>query len=361
MAKKLRIGIIGAGGIGRRHARAYMSLPNVVITGVCDIVPGRANEFIVREGIENARGFSDLNDLLEAGVDAVSVCTPNVAHHDATVAALEAGAHVLVEKPMAVTLDQAVSMVRAARKAGRILTVGFQTRYDPNTQMLNELVQAGVLGDVYYVETGGGRRRGMPGGTFIRKETAGAGAVADVGCYALDLVMEALGHPRPLTASAATYNHFGTSAKYHPEAEHFEVEDFGCAFVRFEGGLTMVFKTAWAMHMDSLGAMLFLGTEAGLKLTPAGSGPWGGAWDKGIGSMTLYHDIHGHHTASPIPLKEHTLDVFTAKVKDFVRAIQQGDEAPISGEQILLNQAIIDAVLRSAELRKEVAIHIPEI
>jgi Predicted dehydrogenases and related proteins len=361
LTDKLKIGIIGSGGIARGHARAYKNLEHVEVVAVADIVPGRAESFIKAQGLDGARAFTDHRELLEFGVDAVSICTPNVAHHETSIDALNAGVHVLVEKPMAVTLEQAIDMVRTAKRTGRLLSVGFQPRYDPNMQMIKEIVRSGQLGTVYYVETGGGRRRGMPGGTFIRKDLAGAGAMADIGCYSLDMALNALGYPKPLSVSASTYNYFGTSPKYHPEADRFEVEDFGVALVRLEGGITLLFKISWAMHMDSLGATMFLGTDAGLKVTPAGSGPWSGVWDGGVGSITLYHDLFGQHTETPIPVKRHQIDIFAEKVYDFVRAVQEGGPAPIPGDEILYNQAIIDGVLRSAESGREVEIEIPEI
>ncbi|HEV2126557.1 MAG TPA: Gfo/Idh/MocA family oxidoreductase, partial [Chloroflexota bacterium] len=156
-------------------------------------------------------------------------------------------------------------------------------------------------------------------------------------------------------------NYFGSNPRYHKEADRFEVEDFGVALVRLEGDIVLNFKISWAMHMDTLGATMFLGTDAGLKVTPSGSGPWSGVWDGGVGSLTLYHDILGHHTESPIPVKQHNVKIFFEKVKDFVVAIQEGKPAPIPGEQIVRNQAVIDAILRSAEQRREVEIQIPEI
>ena len=120
---------------------------------------------------------------------------------------------------MSVTLAEAVDMVNAQQQSGKILTIGFQPRYDPNMKLVQDIVQSGKLGSVYYVETGGGRRRGMPGGTFIRKELAGAGAMADIGCYSLDMALNAMGYPRPLTVLAFTSNHFGTNKLYHPEAD----------------------------------------------------------------------------------------------------------------------------------------------
>lgn len=360
MPSKIRIGIIGSGGIAGAHARAYKQMPDVEIVAVQDIVPGKANEFIAKWGLDGAIGYQDHLDLLRLDLDGVSVCTPNVAHHRTSIDALMANKNVLVEKPLAVTLQQGIEMVQAAKKSGKILTVGFQPRYDPNMQSVKEIVQT-QLGEVYYVQTGGGRRRGMPKGTFINKELAGAGAMADIGCYSLDLALNALDYPKPLTVSAYTSNRFGTNPLYHPEADKFEVEDFGVALVRLEGGKILNFKISWAMHMDSLGPTIFLGQDAGLKLTPAGKGPWSGVWDGGIGSIELFHDLKGHHVETTIPVQEHKVNIFYEKVRDFVVSIKEGKEAPIPAEEILYNQAIIDGVLRSSELGAEVAINIPEL
>ncbi len=358
---KLKIGIIGSGGIAAAHARAYKKMVDVEVVAVADVVPGKAQQFINQLELINARAFENHLDLLELEIDGVSVCTPNVAHHRTTIDSLLADKHVLVEKPLAVTLQQAIEMVQTAKKTDKILTVGFQPRYDPNMQAVKNIVESGRLGNVYYVQTGGGRRRGMPGGTFINKEMAGAGAMADIGCYSLDLALNALGYPKPLSVSAYTSNHFGTNPTYHPEASKFEVEDFGVALVRLEGGKVLNFKISWAMHMDSLGPTIFLGTDAGLRLTPAGSGPWSGVWDGGIGSIKLFHDMNDHHVDTEIPVQQHNKDIFYEKVRDFVVAIKEGKPAPIPGEQILINQAIIDGVLRSAAEGKEVGVEIPVI
>lgn len=359
MTQVIEIGIIGSGGIAAAHARVYKKMPDVKIVAVADVIPGKAKEFIQNLELKDAKGFDDHRELLHLDLDGVSICTPNVAHHLTTVDSLSAGKHVLVEKPMAVTLQQAIEMVEASKKADRMLSVGFQPRYDPNMQAVKELVQSGQLGNVYYVQAGGGRRRGMPGGTFINKELAGAGAMADIGCYSLDLALNTLGYPRPLTVSAYTSNHFGTNPLYHQEADRFDVEDFGTAFIRLEGGIVLNFKISWAMHMDSLGPTLFLGTDAGLKLTPAGSGPWSGVWDGGIGEISMFHDIKGHHVETEIPVKQHQLDIFYEKVRDFVVSIKESRSAPIPGEQIVINQAIIDGILRSSEEGREVSIDIP--
>ncbi|WP_138753131.1 Gfo/Idh/MocA family protein [Paenibacillus sinopodophylli] len=360
MTRTIRIGIIGSGGIARAHASAYKKMPlQVEIVAVADSLPGRAQAFIEQEELVHATAFEDHKKLLELDLDGVSICTPNFAHHETSVNALNAGKHVLVEKPMSVTLQQSIDMVEAAERSGKMLTVGFQPRYDPNMSLIQEIVQSGKLGNVYFVETGGGRRRGMPGGTFIRKELAGAGAMADIGCYSLDMALNALGYPKPLTVSAYTSNHFGTNPAYHREASQFDVEDFGVAMIRLEGDIILNYKISWAMHMDTLGATMFLGTDAGLKVTPAGIGPWSGVWDGSVGSMTLYHDVANQHVQSDIPVIDHGLNLFDEKVRDFVAAITDNRPAPIPGAEILYNQAIIDGVLRSAASKREVTIDLP--
>lgn len=360
MADKVRIGIIGAGGIAGAHIRAYQQMDDVEVVGIADIVPGKAAEFIERNHIHGAKAFNDADSLLQMDLDAVSNCTYNVSHHDTAVAALQAGKHVLLEKPMSITLEEAIDMARVAKATDRILSVGFQPRYDPNMKLLKDMVSSGLLGKIYYVQTGGGRRRGIPGGTFIEKETAGAGAMADIGCYSLDMALNSLGYPKPLTVSAYTSNYFGTNPTYYPDAEHFEVEDFSVAMIRLEGDIVLNFKISWAMHMDSLGPTLFLGSDAGIRVSPAGTGPWSGIWDGRVGAITVFHDLAGHNTESPIPLINHQVNIFYEKVRDFVNAVKQGASAPIPAEQIVRNQAVIDGILRSAKLGHEVQIEIPE-
>ena len=356
----VRIGIIGTGGIAHAHARAYKQLPGVEIVGVADIVPGKAEEFLALELLHEAKAFQNHRDLLDMDLDGVSICTPNISHHRLTVDALKANKHVLLEKPMSVTLDEAIEMTEASHESSGMLTIGFQPRYDPNTALVRDIVQSGKLGKVYYVETGGGRRRGMPGGTFIRKDLAGAGAMADIGCYSLDMALHALGYPRPLTVSAYTSNHFGSNPLYHPEAERFEVEDFGAAMIRFENDLVLQFKISWAMHMDTLGSTMFLGTDAGLKINPFGSGNWSGVWDGKVGDITMYHDVMGRQTHTPIPPIVHEKDLFFEKVRDFVEAVRDGRPAPIPGDEILIQQAIIDGIIRSSEQKKEIELKLPD-
>ncbi|MDR1569371.1 MAG: Gfo/Idh/MocA family oxidoreductase [Oscillospiraceae bacterium] len=361
--KKLRVGVIGTGGIAHAHMKAYLNQKDVEIVGASDIVPGKARAFLDEFGLTDAPDFEDNDKLLALKPDGVSVCTYNTTHHTCAVAAMKAGVHVLCEKPMSVTLDQAIQMARAQKETGKILTIGFQPRYDPNMKMIKDIVRSGELGDIYYVQTGGGRRRGIPGGTFIKKELAGVGCLADIGCYGLDMALNTVGYRKPVTVSATASDRFGKNPKYFNDAETFSVDDFSCALIRFEDGLVLDFRMSWAMHMDTMGDTLFLGTDAGLKVkSPNPHLNWGGAWDGSIGDVFLYKDLCGNQVEIKVPLKSaEKSNNFESKVRDFLDAIISGGPSPIPWQEIIYNQAIIDGIIRSSEAKREVEIVIPEI
>lgn len=363
--KIVKVGIIGAGWIAEAHVDAYLRCPDVEIVAAADLVPGKAEEFCSRMGLEGVNCYESHIDLLEQEeVDVVSVCTYNQTHAKCAVDALERGVHVLCEKPMSVTLEEAVDMCRAEKKSGKILSIGFQPRLDGNMKMIKKIVESGVLGKVYYLQSGGGRRRGIPtpyGTSFIEKETAGIGAIADIGCYSLDMLLNAVGYPKPLTVSGYQSDFFGRDPEYyphHPEyAEKFGVDDFAAAFVRLEGGVVLDFRISWAMNMDTTGDALILGTKGGLRI------PSTECWNGSIGGpLKLYHDVGGKQTETIIPPEElDTGDLFYKKIRSFLNAVKDGGAAPVPTSEILYNQAIIDGIVRSAQEGKEVTIDIPEI
>ena len=273
--KKLRIGIIGTGGIAQSHITSYKKQPDVEVVAGADIIPGKAEKFFETHGVK-AKAFEDYKEMIDTmELDAVSVCTYNRTHKECTVYALEHGIPVLLEKPMTVTLDEAVEICRAEKKSGKIVSVGFQPRLDANMQMIKKIVQSGELGKIYYIQTGGGRRHGIPVGwseTFIENDKAGIGALGDIGCYSLDLVLNALGYPKPLTVTGRASDFFGKTPEAYsqvgkPEcAKKFSVDDFASAYIRLEGDIILDFRIAWYMHLDTPGDTIIMGTKGSLRV-----------------------------------------------------------------------------------------------
>ncbi|MBQ8763095.1 MAG: Gfo/Idh/MocA family oxidoreductase [Clostridia bacterium] len=360
MSKKIKVGIIGTGWIAEAHVKAYQKCPDVEIVAAADLVPGKAEAFCERYGVEgDVKFFPSHKELIDAGIcDAVSVCTYNATHAECTIYALEHGVSVLLEKPMCVTLEEAVAICKAEKASDAVLSIGFQPRFDENMKMLKKVVQSGELGKIYYIQTGGGRRRGIPtpfGTSFIEKETAGIGALGDIGCYSLDMVLNSIGYPKPLTVSGYKSDFFGKS----PDYEHhdvFGVDDFAAGFIRLEGGIILDFRIAWAMNLDTPGDTIIMGTKGSVRI------PSTECWNGSIGGpLVIYHEIAGEQIETYIPMKKNDVDCFDIKIRSFVDAVKEGGEAPVPCSQILYNQAIIDGISRSAELGREIELDIPEI
>ena len=363
-SKKVKVGIIGTGWIAEAHVANYLKCPDVEIVAAADLVPGKAEKFCKDNGIEGIRLYPDHKSMLDAEeLDAVSVCTYNRTHAECTIYALEKGVNVLLEKPMCVTLEEAVEICRAEKKSGKILSIGFQPRFDENMKMVKKIVESGELGDVYYIQTGGGRRRGIPtpyGTSFIEDKTAGIGALADIGCYSLDMVLNAVGYPKPLTVSGYTSAFFGkdpVTFPGHPEyAELFGVDDFAAAFVRLDGGIILDFRISWAMNLDTPGDTIILGTKAGLRI------PSTECWNGSIGGpLKIYRTIAGSDVETVVPERSNSQDNFYSKIRLFIDAVKEGGSAPVPSSQIIYNQAIIDGISRSAKCGREVTVDIPEI
>lgn len=363
--RKLRIGIIGTGGIAGSHIASYKKQPDVEVVAGADLIPGKAEKFFKDNGVE-AKAFTDYKEMIDTmNLDAVSVCTYNRTHAECTIYALEHGLPVLLEKPMTVTLDEAIAIREAEKKSGKIVSVGFQPRFDANMQMIKKIVQSGELGRVYYVQTGGGRRHGIPvswSETFIENDKAGLGALGDIGCYSIDLVMNALGNPKPLTVTGTATDYFGTTPEAYsqvgkPEcAKKFSVDDFASAYIRLEGGIILDFRIAWYMHLDTPGDTIIMGTKGSLRIPSTDC--WNGSFNK---PMTIYHDVAGEPVETVVPLLPATTDLFDRKIRSFLNAVIIGGEAPVPTSQIIYNQAILDGIQRSSDCGHEVEIEIPEV
>ncbi|MGM9597810.1 MAG: Gfo/Idh/MocA family protein [Eubacteriales bacterium] len=370
-SRKLRVGIIGCGWIAGSHIKAYLNQPDVEIVAGADLVPGKAAAFFEKYGVEGVKtDYASHKEMLDdesLHLDAVSICTYNRQHAAPAIYALDKGVNVLLEKPFTVTLDEAVEVMKAEKRSGKVLSIGFQPRLDANMQMIKKIVQSGELGKIYYIQTGGGRRRGIPtpyGTSFIADETAGIGALGDIGCYSLDMVLNAIGYPKPLTVTGYKSAFFGKDPNYcgyraDKRAEYakaFQVDDFAAAFIRLEGDIVLDFRIAWAMNMDTPGDTIILGTKGGLRI------PSTECWNGTVGGpMKIYHEVCGQQVETEIPVITMKKGLFDLKIRTFLDACKNGTPAPVPSSQIIYNQAIIDGIARSAECGHEVEITVPEI
>lgn len=369
-SRKLKIGIIGTGWIADAHINCYKQMPDVEIVAGADLVEGKAEAFFKKWEVEGVRCYRSHTEMLDAepDLDAVSICTYNKTHAECAIAALNKGINVLLEKPMCVTTEEAVEIMRAEKKSGKIISIGFQPRLDANMKKIKEIVESGELGRIYYIQTGGGRRRGIPtpfGTSFISKDTGVIGAMGDIGCYSLDMVLNAIGYPKPLTVSGYKSDFFGKDPNYSgyapshraEYAKEFGVEDFAAGFVRLEGGVILDFRIAWAMNLDTPGDTIIMGTKGSLRI------PSTECWNGSVGGpMKIYHEVAGSQVETEIPIiNEEGPGVFYKKIRSFLDAIKNNGTAPVSTSQILYNQAIIDGIVKSAELGHEIEIDIPEI
>ena len=370
-SKKVRVGIIGCGWIADSHMKALLKQPDVEIVAGADLIPGKAAKFMEKHGVENAKtDYASHKEMLDdesLALDAVSICTYNRQHAEPAIYALDKGVNVLLEKPFTVTLDEAVEVMKAEKRSGKVLSIGFQPRMDANMQQIKKICESGELGQIYYIQTGGGRRRGIPtpfGTTFIEDKTAGIGALGDIGCYSLDMVLNAIGYPKPLTVSGYKSAFFGTDPKYsgykngkgEEYSKLFGVDDFAAAFVRLEGGIILDFRIAWAMNLDTPGDTIIMGTKGSLRI------PSTECWNGTVGGpMKIYHESAGLQVETEIPVIKMKEGLFDLKIRTFLDACKNGTPAPVPSSQILYNQAIIDGIAKSAEAGREVEIVIPEI
>ena len=380
-SRKVRVAIIGTGWIAGSHMASLLNQPDVEVVAGADLVPGKAKAFFEKFKSEKfdpstvKTDYANDEEMIadkSLNLDAVCVCTYNRQHAPCAIDALDAGVNVIVEKPLCVTLEEGIEMMKAEKRSGKILSIGFQPRFNDNMKEIKKIVESGELGDIYYIQTGGGRRRGIPIGhecSFIRDDTAGLGALGDIGCYSLDMVLYAIGYPKPLTVTGYKSAFFGQSPEHYAShklsyggvyydeslAKVFTVDDFAAAFVRLEGGIILDFRIAWAMNIDSPGDTIILGTKGGLRI------PATDCWNGSIGGpMTIYKEVAGTQVETTIPMFPDG-NLWQGKIRSFLDAVKTGGKAPIPISQIIYNQAILDGILRSSNEGKEVTIEIPEV
>ncbi len=352
--KPLRIGIVGTGGIARSvHIPGYQRLGNrVELVSTFDVAGDRAEKTAKEFGIPNH--FTDFDAMLKGPkLDAISICTPPNSHAPLAVKAFEHGLHVLSEKPVSTTAVGAIEMVRAARKAKRVLMIGFQHRFSREEKALKRVIQDGMLGDIYYSRALAIRRRGIPGwGVFASKELSGGGPMMDIGVHVLDQTMYLLGNPTPVSVFGSTYRKLGTRAGYNSfgswDHTKFETEDFATALVKFSDGATMLIEASWAINLGANEHNVVLaGTKGGAELTP----------------FKVFTEQSGMLLDATVP--EETFrgrdTSQDEKIAHFVDCIENGTTPLVTPSEIVNVAMIIDAVYKSAETGKAVDIVQPTI
>lgn len=259
--KKLRVGIIGCGGIANgKHMPALRTIAEAEMVAFCDILPERAEKAKKDYGTEDAKVYTDYKVLLaEADVDVVHVCTPNKSHSFITIDALHAGKHVLCEKPMAKTSAEARAMVQAAKETGKILSIGYQSRYRADSQHLKRMCDDGELGEIYFAKAHALRRRAVPTwGVFLNEEEQGGGPLIDIGTHALDLTLWMMNNYKPKMVAGSTYKKLNQQTQTGNafgewDPKEFTVEDSAFGFITMQNGATIVLESSWALNTLDVG------------------------------------------------------------------------------------------------------------
>jgi predicted dehydrogenase len=253
---KIKAGIIGCGGIANgKHLPAISKLEDVEITAFCDLILTRAEEAAKKYGTNDAKCYEDYKKLLsESDVDVIYVLTPNRSHSKISVAALEANKHVMCEKPMAINYEEAMKMVEASQKTGKLLTIGYQNRYRTDSTYLKAECEKGTLGEIYFAKAKAVRRRAVPTwGVFLNEEEQGGGPLIDIGTHALDLTMWMMNNYKPKYCVGTTYHKLNNQTQTGNAfgdwvPEKFTVEDSAFGFVVMKNGATIILESSWALN-----------------------------------------------------------------------------------------------------------------
>ena len=276
MARTVKVGIIGCGGIGQnKHMPSLHKIENVEIVAFCDLVLERAQMCKEKYGTPDALVCTDYREVLAVeDIEVVHVLTPNREHAEISVAALQAGKHVMCEKPMAKTAEGAKQMCEAAKASGKKLAIGYQHRMKPQAITAKEYIDSGALGEIYYANCYAIRRRGTPNwGVFLDAEAQGGGPIIDIATHSLDLTLYLMNNYEPEMVVGKTHKKLE-----HPEAGNIwgdngvsttPLEEAACAFIRMKNGATIMLETSWSLNTDEPiqeGSCVLCGSKAGLSL-----------------------------------------------------------------------------------------------
>lgn len=347
--KKLRVAMVGCGGIADAHVRAFAGIPEVEIVAGVDINPERLKVMKEKHGM--TRLYTDWRAMLkEVKPDAVDVCTPNGVHAAAAIDASQAGCHVFTEKPMAMTPAECSRMIAAAKKARKVLVIGFQYRYHPVTQMIKRFREEGQFGNIMFVKCQALRRRGIPNwGVFGQKELQGGGPMIDIGVHVIEMAHYAMGRPRPVAATGNTWTYMGNKksdvVSMWPgwDWKKYTVEDLAIGHIRFENGAVLQIEASFCGHIEKdVWNFSMVGDKGGCNWDPA----------------AIYTDKAGtmvNMTPAWLPQGDFS-SMFTTKLRNFVDGCLKGTTLEAPGEDGLAVQKMLDGVYRSAAAVREVKI-----
>lgn len=349
--EKLKIGIVGCGGIATgKHLPAIKKNGNYEIIAFCDIIKEKAEKCKKEYGTENANVYTDYHELLKEDLDAVYVLTPNKSHSIISIAALDAKKHVMCEKPMAKTYEEAKQMVEAAKRNNKILTIGYQNRYRTDSSYLKRACENGDLGEIYYAKAHAIRRRAVPTwGVFLNEEEQGGGPLIDIGTHALDLTLWMMNNYEPLSVTGSVYhkladqkeqgNAFG---EWNPE--EFTVEDSAFGFIKMKDGATIQLEASWALNsleVDEAKTTL-CGTKAGADMKD------------GLRINRIQYnrqciekpDLNAGGVAFFNGVEEKEADI---EQRIFYNAITKGDPIVVKPEQAMVVTQLLEAIYQSAK------------
>lgn len=344
MAQSIRVGVMGAGWPGLKHAEAFRAAGGFDVTAVADLIPGRRKAIVAL--YPKARQFAQAQDMLtDPQVDAVSICLPNDQHVSLGVAALKAGKHVLCETPPATDAAGAKKLANAAAKAGKVLLFAGQRRFGGAEQAVAQAIGKGYIGEAYHARASWMRTRGVPAGTgwYTDKSKSGGGAMIDLGFQMLDLAWTLLGKPRPTTAFAIMHERFKGLA---PQGMPFDVEDAAFVLLRFEGGKSLELSSSWAINQPPR----HQGTACRVH------GDQGAAEVYLHGGPMLYRGFGPKGEAKESALKLPKLVLYPALMRHFRACIKDGAVPSPSAEEAVTLMQMIDAIYKSAATGRSVEV-----
>lgn len=276
MDRIVKIGIIGCGGIANgKHMPSLKKIKNVQMVAFCDIIEERAVKAAEEYGVEGAQVYTDYKELLkDRDIEVVHVCTPNRSHAFISIDAMEAGKHVMCEKPMAKTYKEAKEMLDASERTGMKLTIGYQSRWRADSLYLKKMCEDGELGEIYYGKAIALRRRAVPTwGVFLNEYEQGGGPLIDIGTHALDLTLWMMDNYKPKMVVGTTFEKLKNqkdcgNAWGDWDPKKFTVEDAAFGFIVMENGATIMLESSWALNIRNPkeAITMICGTEGGADM-----------------------------------------------------------------------------------------------